>query len=461
MSRPYESFEHFFKKATGHSPHDFQIQLATSKDLPTVWKLPTGSGKTATAVLTWLWRSLFPSPNDKEPLGRRLVYCLPIRVLVEQTHNSLLTWLKNLGLTNEVGVHLLMGGEDCTDWTLHPERRAILVGTQDMLMSRALNRGYASFRAKWPMEFGLLNSDCLWIMDEVQLMGPSLGSSAQLAKFRQKWSQSPNKTIWMSATIESTWVQTVDHPKQPEVFSPSLPVAAKGYLDYLKQRAMGRIFSLSMSPPPPPPPKDMVLWRVVSAQKSLDKCTVSGEIKPIAAEIVHLYLQNATANPGTLTLVVINTVKRARELFDQIQKSFLKDSSAPELLLLHSRFRVQERKTHSEKLISPIPPNGRLVVSTQVVEAGVDISASLLITELAPWPSLVQRLGRLNRRGEFKKSKMVWIDLLESESKPYEADDLILARNQLEAISQNGGEVGIDKLPTCPFSRLKITVGQS
>ena len=35
----------------------------------------------------------------------------------------------------------------------------------------------------------------------------------------------------------------------------------------------------------------------------------------------------------------------------------------------------------------------RIIVATQVVEAGVDISATTLVTELSPWSSLVQRFG--------------------------------------------------------------------
>jgi len=37
-----------------------------------------------------------------------------------------------------------MGGEEKTEWDLYPEREAILIGTQDMLLSRALNRGSAA-----------------------------------------------------------------------------------------------------------------------------------------------------------------------------------------------------------------------------------------------------------------------------------------------------------------------------
>ena len=422
MSMPFEAF---FEKATGRTPHPFQTRLATSECLPSVWKLPTGSGKTATAVLTWLWRLVHGSPKQKDQMGRRFVYCLPMRVLVEQSHQAVSLWLKNLGLEAEVGLQFLMGGEAPGDWTLYPERKTILIGTQDMLVSRALNRGYGASPAKWPLEFGLLNNDCFWIMDEVQLMGPSLDTSAQLAGFRPKWSQSPNKTVWMSATIEPQWVQTVDHPDKPEVFS----------------------LNLSDSP------KDSVLGKVVFAEKTLTKASASADANPLAAEIITLQRQNATENPGTLTLVVINTVKRARELFDQVQKSYGKIPNPPELMLLHSRFRAQERKALSDKLTSPIPKQGRLVVATQVIEAGVDISASLLITELAPWPSLVQRLGRLNRRGELEQGTMVWVDLLEKEALPYEAKDLDFAREQLVSISQNGGGVGIHQLPTVPLAR--------
>jgi CRISPR-associated endonuclease/helicase Cas3 len=50
-------------------------------------------------------------------------------------------------------------------------------------------------------------------------------------------------------------------------------------------------------------------------------------------------------------------------------------------------------------LESATPADGRVVVTTQVLEAGVDLDADALFTELCPWPSLVQRLGRLNRSG--------------------------------------------------------------
>ena len=79
-----------------------------------------------------------------------------------------------------------MGGEDDGEWDIYPEHQAIIIGTQDMLLSRALNRGYGMSRYRWPIHFGLLNNEALWVMDETQLMGVGVETSAQLDAFRER-----------------------------------------------------------------------------------------------------------------------------------------------------------------------------------------------------------------------------------------------------------------------------------
>ena len=80
-----------------------------------------------------------------------------------------------------------------------------------MLLSRALNRGYAASRFHWPIDFGLLNNDCLWVFDEPQLMGNGVSTSAQLAGLRPRWARSARaRRVWMSATLEPGWLDTVD-----------------------------------------------------------------------------------------------------------------------------------------------------------------------------------------------------------------------------------------------------------
>ena len=162
-----------FREATGGAdPFPYQIAFAESWQLPELVNVPTGAGKTATAILGWLWRPRFAEDKGiSKQTPRRLVYCLPMRVLVEQTCKEAEKWLANLKLQEEIRVHRLMGGEDASDWDLYPESDAILIGSQDMILSRALNRGYGMSRFRWPMQYALMNNDSLWILDEIPADG--------------------------------------------------------------------------------------------------------------------------------------------------------------------------------------------------------------------------------------------------------------------------------------------------
>src|SRR5579883_373145 len=143
-SSPNPPFKQFFLTATGVNPYSYQIRLASADPFPEVLDVPTGLGKTAAVVLAWLWRRTQQGSLSELPC--RLVYCLPMRTLVVQTAEAARRWVNSLqqqGLLAEpCGVHVLMGGEQRDEWDVHPERNAVIVGTQDMLISRLLNRGY-------------------------------------------------------------------------------------------------------------------------------------------------------------------------------------------------------------------------------------------------------------------------------------------------------------------------------
>ena len=98
MSNREITFEAFFKEATGHDPYPFQKKLATCEQLPELIDIPTGLGKTDAIILAWIWRRLFSEQEIRAATPRRLVYCLPMRVLVEQTAKKAREWLGNLGM---------------------------------------------------------------------------------------------------------------------------------------------------------------------------------------------------------------------------------------------------------------------------------------------------------------------------------------------------------------------------
>lgn len=180
----FESFDDFFRAATGgFKPYEWQATVAL-KGFPDVLPVPTGLGKTEVA-LAWAWRRLVAA--EPEPL--HLVYCLPTRSLVTQMAQRLQGYFGALRAHDakfDVRVHQLMGGAIDGEWSRWPDKPWILVGTQDQLLSRALNRGYAMSRFEWPVHFGLLNNDCRWLIDEVQLMGPGLWTTSQLDWMRRK-----------------------------------------------------------------------------------------------------------------------------------------------------------------------------------------------------------------------------------------------------------------------------------
>ncbi len=463
--RRLEPFDEFFHRAAGEAPFPFQKRFAD--ELPALIDIPTGLGKTAMAVVGWLWRRFAAGDEVRRQTPRRLVYCLPMRVLVEQTRDNAVLWLHNLDLLagnaefdehggrmrlrsytpdfgdpTKIAVHVLMGGEDEEDWDIYPERETIIIGTQDMLLSRAINRGYAASRARWPMHFGLLHSDCLWVFDEIQLMGSGLATTAQLEAFRrllpEQNTESANngcRSVWMSATMQADWLKTVDFKDGVD----ALPRLELDGEDHKNAQVRNR-------------------W---NAKKPLTKATaVMDKLAALADEIRQAH------KPGTRTIVVVNTVKRACELHRALEEAFNGASAAgagdgrcagrrrseslpdgdvvaaapkPNLVLLHSHFRPTERAKQVGAVLADIASDGpgTIVVSTQVIEAGVDVSATTLFTELAPWASLVQRFGRCNRRGEQNDQASVhWIDVPDKDAAPYDPEDLKKARETLMAIGE-------------------------
>ncbi|MDE2718975.1 MAG: CRISPR-associated helicase Cas3', partial [Chloroflexota bacterium] len=383
--------------------------LAESQDPPVLLRIPTGAGKTEAAVLGWLYRRFGRSDDAvRDSTPRRLVYCLPMRTLVEQTVERVGCWLERLGMKDDVGVVKLMGGEPRTQWYLHPEKPFIVVGTQDMLLSRALNRGYGMGYNMWPVEYGLLNNDCLWVMDEVQLMANGLPTSTQLAGLRGKLGTfGAAQSIWMSATVRSDWLDTIDH---------RIPAA-------------DRVRGLS--------PADLVdprLGKRHNARKVVARGAVDFKKPKDMAELIA-----EKHRSGTLTLAIVNTVERAQKLYTELVKPRNKLLSGVEKVLVHSRFREDDRTAKQKSIAAPLDPAGRIVVATQAVEAGVDISARTLITELAPWASMVQRFGRCNRAGEHDQGNVLWVDV-GNDTAPYDAEDVDRARAIMESLQ--GKSVG-------------------
>lgn len=129
-----DSFDDFVERTSGHAPYPYQRRIA-EEGLPELLKAPTGAGKTLAATLPWLYRRrLHADPAVRSATPHWLVLVLPMRVLVEQTRDVVAGWLNKAGLSDDVTLHVVMGGEGRLEslWRRFPEGDAIFVGVSSV-----------------------------------------------------------------------------------------------------------------------------------------------------------------------------------------------------------------------------------------------------------------------------------------------------------------------------------------
>ena len=75
----YHTFAHAI--SGGLSPHPWQVELGSANECCNrLIRVPTGFGKTLGVLAAWTWHRIRQG-DDRWP--RRLIWCLPMRVLVE------------------------------------------------------------------------------------------------------------------------------------------------------------------------------------------------------------------------------------------------------------------------------------------------------------------------------------------------------------------------------------------
>ncbi len=412
-------YQAFFRQITNNNPYPYQAALARD-GLPDVLNVPTGCGKTAAAVLAWMFRRRHhPSAEVRRSTPRWLTLALPLRTLVEQQWASAKEWVDAESEISSghppIQVHLLRGGEDRASmraWMDHPEGDAIFVSTMDMALSRALNRGYGVPRFVQPIEFGFFNNDVQWVFDETQLMGVGFPTSVRLQGLRESVQTfGPTHTLWMSATVsqqllDSAWL------------NPDRALSSRQLTE--DDRSGGLSVRLG-------------------AERTFAQVEVpsKGFEKPLAERVLAEHM------PGTNTIAVCNRVKDAQALYSEVVK-LIGGDEAPDVLLIHSRFRGADRDALTKRLTATPGPTGRIIISTQVIEAGIDISCRTMFTQLAPWSSLVQRAGRCNRDGLSEGAQFLWFE--PSNALPYTAEECAASADLLRSIE--GTTLTNDQLST-------------
>lgn len=152
--------------------------------------------------------------------------------------------------------------------------------------------------------------------------------------------------------------------------------------------------------------------RTTSAQVDF----LSGDLNVVAGEI------RAAAVSGGCIAAVCNTVTRAQQLYD------LLSDSEHSVVLLHSRFTADQRARIESELVDQLGRNGDrpeslVVISTQIIEQGLDLDFDLMFTDISPMDLIIQRMGRLhrhirNRPGDKQKPRMIITGVTRTEAAP-------------------------------------------
>lgn len=319
---------------------------------------PTGLGKTRAALLPFI-----KSLRNGGLIGTRLLYSLPLRAL---TKGVIEEW-EQLCPTFEPVVH--HGDEPESKFF---SERAI-VTTIDQYFT-----AFAGAPLSWDSHLGHAAAGAVLtsysVFDEVHLLSPQRGLPLLFAilYLRHRWGL---LSCVMTATLP-----------------PSIVEFFREFCGLEKIEATTNDIAQRDS------------WRKVQLQLIGHKTNESFSWDEKDPQELAQLIEEKWQNWGELDvdgpkkiIVFVNTVDRAIQVYRELERA----NFCPNVILAHSRFTKEDRKRVEDRLHNYFGKEARsdeaILVTTQVAEAGLNISAPLVITEVCPMDSIIQRAGRCQR----------------------------------------------------------------
>ena len=330
-------------------PYPFQRQVAELllSGRNVILQAPTGAGKTAAAMLPFL-----DALEHERDFPQKCLYTVPMRVLANQFVADYEARIKRAGRDNRISV-AIQTGERTDDRHL---AASLTFATIDQVLSSFLLSPYSLPRRLGNLNAGGVAASYL-VFDEFHLFDPESTLPTTLEMLCMVRGVAP--FLLMTATFSSHMLAGLAHALNAELVPG----------DAGQQQALARL-----------PSQDKVRRYHLSKE-------------PLSADVVLERHRNRT-------LVICNVVDRARALFEALRDHPNRQDS--QILLLHSRFRQEDRQGIEGQVRRLFGKDadeaGRwILVATQVVEVGLDISCETLHTELAPANAILQRSGRCAR----------------------------------------------------------------
>ena len=398
------SFDTAFKTLTGHRPFRWQSRLFAlllAGQPPAAVDVPTGLGKTSVMAL---WLIALARGGD---LPRRLIYVVDRRAVVDQATRTA-TELRN-NLPPELAEELTVGGAglpvstlrggkaDNRAWLDDPSKPAIVVGTVDMVGSRLLFEGYGVSRGMRPYQAGFVGADTLFVLDEAHLCPPFEALLRDVEERR-----------------DSTFGPVGRHA-DPDAATPPvrlMSLSATGRPALGVSRTTFRLGSADRE-------EEEVRQRL-NATKRLGLHQLD-DPKELRGEMAERAVKIGFGTVPRRIVVYCDRRKDAvevKKLIDREITARAKESpnvtkAESELLVGARRVRERERieawlgsvgllGSAEARLVAPV-----FLVATSAGEVGIDMDADHMVCDLVAFERMVQRLGRVNRRGGADRSALV------------------------------------------------------
>lgn len=380
--------------ASGETPFPWQQRLLRQfceGSIPSALDIPTGLGKTAVIAIWTAARAA----GARVP--RRLVYVVDRRAVVDQATEEAERIRKvvdatpelkrTLGLDRSLPISTLRGQHlDNREWLEDPSSPAIVVGTVDMVGSRLLFEGYRCSRRMRPYHAALLGADALLVLDEAHLI--------------------PAFEALVRAVVQTDSLGPRQGGVVPRCQTMSLSATGRG--------ATNGLFLLG----PEDGHHETVRARYDAKKRvhvvpAVEADLLAETLASKAWELTH------SGKHASRVIVFVDSRKTAQGVHEGIERLAKGDGAGSSVAIATELFvggrRVAEREEAAKRLVElgvlakakSAPAVPVFVVATSAGEVGVDLDADHAVLDLVEWERVVQRLGRVNRRG--KGEADVWV----------------------------------------------------
>jgi CRISPR-associated endonuclease/helicase Cas3 len=129
-------------------------------------------------------------------------------------------------------------------------------------------------------------------------------------------------------------------------------------------------------------------------------------------------LANEVQGQPNSCLVILNTIDDTKKLYELLSERIDENCFAEEHILLNTHFTLNDRRAKIDYCKQRLNDDKRIIlISTQLIEAGVDIDFPILYRDMCPLPNLIQSAGRCNRNGAYPMGTVFLFELKKENGK--------------------------------------------